>query len=532
MSETPAFFPDRYAAEHPDKPAYVMAGSGETVSYRQLVERSRRTAHAMRALGAERGACVAIMMENHGRYLELAWAAQRAGLRYTAISPRLTASEVAYVLRDSGALLLFVSEATAAIGREAAQQVPAVSARIAVDGDIAGFDSYDRFVAGQPATPLDDEAEGLEFLYSSGTTGRPKAIKAELALNPIGTPPAIVPLFGGLYGFGSDTVYLSPAPLYHSAPLRFNMAVHRLGGTTIVMERFDAASALELIERYAVTHVQMVPTMFIRMLRLPDEERLRHDLSSLRAVIHAAAPCPVDVKREMIDWLGPIIYEYYSATEIYLLTAINSQESLARPGSVGRAHVGTPHVLDDEGNELAPGQAGTIWSEGGASFEYHNAPEKTAESRNERGWTTVGDIGYLDADAYLYLTDRKADMIISGGVNIYPQEAENVLVTHPAVADAAVFGIPHPVLGEEVRGAVQVAVGASPSPELEAELLSHCHQQLAKYKCPRTIDFVDQLPREPTGKLYKRLLRERYAAAGPSRLTDHGVSAQHGQQQP
>jgi fatty-acyl-CoA synthase len=518
MSETPAFFPDRYAAAQPDKHAYVMAGSGETISYRQLVERSRRAAHAMRALGAERGASVAIMMENHRRYLELAWAAQRAGLRYTAISPRLTASEVEYVLEDSGTRLLLVSETTAAVAREAAQQVPAVSARIAVDGDIAGFESYDRLVAGHPATPLDDEAEGLEFLYSSGTTGRPKAIRAELALNPIGTPPAIVPLFGRLYGFGSDTVYLSPAPLYHSAPLRFNMAVHRLGGTTIVMEKFDAASALELIERYGVTHVQMVPTMFIRMLRLPDEERLRHDLSSLRAVIHAAAPCPIDVKREMIEWLGPIIYEYYSATEIYLLTAIDSEEWLAHPGSVGRAHVGTPHVLDDEGNELPPGQAGTIWSESGLSFEYHNAPEKTAESRNERGWTTVGDVGYLDADAYLYLTDRKADMIISGGVNIYPQEAENVLVTHTAVADAAVFGIPHPELGEEVKGVVQVAAGASPSPELKAELLSYCHQRVAKYKCPRTIDFVDQLPREPTGKLYKRLLRERYAAAGASGL--------------
>jgi fatty-acyl-CoA synthase len=518
MSQAPAFFPDRYAAEQPQKPAYVMAPSGETVTYRQLVERSCRAAHAMRALGTEPGACVAIMMENHPRYLELAWAAQRAGLRYTTISPRLTASEVAYVLEDSGTRLLFVSEATAAVAREAAQQVAVVSARIAVDGDIAGFESYDGLVAGQPATPLDDEAEGLEFLYSSGTTGRPKAIKAELALHPIGTPPTLVPLLGRLYDFGSDTVYLSPAPLYHSAPLRFNMAVHRLGGTTIVMDKFDAASTLELIERHAVTHAQMVPTMFLRMLRLPDQERLRYDLSSLRAVIHAAAPCPIDVKREMIEWLGPIIYEYYSATEIYLLTAIDSQESLAHPGSVGRAQVGTPHVLDDAGNELAPGQAGTIWSEGGPSFEYHNAPEKTAESRNERGWTTVGDVGYLDAGAHLYLTDRKANMIISGGVNIYPQEAENVLVTHSAVTDAAVFGIPHPELGEEVKGVVQVGVGASATPELEAELLSYCHQRLAKYKCPRTIDFVHHLPREPTGKLYKRLLRERYTIAAASTL--------------
>jgi long-chain acyl-CoA synthetase len=519
VSEIPASFPDLHAAAQPDKPAYVMAGSGETISYRELVERSRRAAHAMRALGAERGACVAIMMENHRRYLELAWAAQRAGLRYTAISPRLTASEVEYMLADSGTRLLFVSEATAAVALEAAQRVPAVSARIAVDGEIAGFESYDRLLAGKPPTPLEDEAEGLDFLYSSGTTGRPKAIKAELALSPVGTPPAIVPLFERLYGFGGDTVYLSPAPLYHSAPLRFNMAVHRLGGTTIVMERFDASSALGLIERYGVTHVQMVPTMFIRMLRLPDGERLRHDLSSLRAVIHAAAPCPIDVKREMIEWLGPIIYEYYSATEVYLLTALDSEEWLAHPGSVGRAFVGRPHILGDQGNELPTGQAGTIWSEGGPGFEYHDAPEKTAESRNQRGWTTVGDVGYLDMDGYLYLTDRKANMIISGGVNVYPQEAENALVTHPAVADAAVFGIPHPELGEEVKGAVEAAPGANPSPELEAELLSYCHRRLAKYKCPRTIDFVERLPREPTGKLYKRVLRERYATAGASGQT-------------
>ena len=519
MSEAPAFFPDRYAAEQPHKPAYVMAASGETVTYRQLVQRSCRAAHAMRALGIGPGACVAIMMENHRSYLELTWAAQRAGLRYTAISPRLTASEVAYMLEDSGARLLFASESTAAVAREASHQVPAVSARISVDGNIAGFESYDDVVAGQPATPLDDEAEGLEFLYSSGTTGRPKAIKAELALDPIGTPPALVPLLGRLYDFGSDTVYLSPAPLYHSAPLRFNMAVHRLGGTTIVMDKFDAASTLELVARNAVTHAQMVPTMFIRLLRLPAQERLRHDLSSLRAVIHAAAPCPVEVKREMIDWLGPIIYEYYSSTEIYLLTAIDSREWLAHPGSVGQAQVGTPHVLDDEGNELAPGQAGTIWSEDGPTFEYHNAPRKTAESRNERGWTTVGDVGYLDPAGYLYLTDRKADMIISGGVNVYPQEAENVLVTHRAVTDAAVFGIPHPELGEEVKGVVQVGVGTSPSPDLEAELLSYCHQRLAKYKCPRTIDFVDQLPREPTGKLYKRLLRERWSQFGDPRAS-------------
>jgi long-chain acyl-CoA synthetase len=509
----PGFFPDAHADQDPDRPAYILARSGEVVTYRELTERSRRAAQLMRSVGAERGSAVAFMLENHPRFLDLAWGAQRAGLRYTAISPRLTAEEVAYMLGDAGARVLFASAATADVAREAAGRSPGVKATISVDSGVEGFESYDELVAGQPATPLDDEAEGLEFLYSSGTTGRPKAIKAEMALDPVGTPPAIVPLFERLYGFGADTVYLSPAPLYHSAPLRFNMAVHRLGGTTVVMDRFDPAWALELIERHGVTHVQMVPTMFIRLLRLTDEERGANDISSLRSVIHAAAPCPPDVKRQMIEWLGPIIEEYYSATEVYLLTAIDSEDWLAHPGSVGRALVGTPHIVDDDGTELPPGEVGTVWSEGGPQFEYHNAPEKTAGSRDERGWTTVGDIGYLDEDGYLYLTDRKADMIISGGVNIYPQEAENVLATHPAVADAAVFGIPHDELGEEVKGVVQALPGADAGPELEAELIAYCHERLAKYKCPRTIDFTDELPRHPTGKLYKRLLRDQYAAA-------------------
>jgi fatty-acyl-CoA synthase len=494
------FFPDAHAEATPDKPAYVMARTGEAVTYRQLTDRSRRAAHLMRDLGATHGSCVALLMENHLRYLELAWAAQRAGLRYTAVSSRLTVDEVAYILKDSGSMIVFASAATEELARAAAGDIRVVS----VDAD------YDALVAERPATPLDDEREGGDFLYSSGTTGRPKAISAPLPLHPLGTPPAIVPLFEKLYGFGADTVYLSPAPLYHSAPLRFNMVVHRLGGTTIVMDRFDPAWTLELIERYRVTHTQMVPTMFVRLLRLPRDER---DVSSLRAVVHAAAPCPPDVKAQMIEWFGPIIYEYYSATEVYLLTAIDSEDWLAHRGSVGKALLGTPHILDEDGNELPVGEPGTVWSEGGAEFEYHNDPEKTAGARNERGWTTVGDIGYLDADGYLYLTDRKADMIISGGVNVYPQEAENVLIGHPAVDDVAVFGIPNPDLGEEVKAVVQLRANDRPHDELEAELIAYCHERLAKYKCPRSIDFTDELPRHPTGKLYKRLLREQYAAA-------------------
>jgi fatty-acyl-CoA synthase len=517
---TDSLFIDLHAEANPDRPAYVMARTGESVSYRALTDRSRQAAHAMRALGASQGSCIAIMMENHLRYLEIAWAAQRAGLRYTTISPRLTVDEVAYILEDSATRLMFASDATAEVASAAAARVPGVSALISVGSPRANTEDYAALVSGQPRTPLPDEAEGVEFLYSSGTTGRPKAIKTELPLHPIGTPPAIVPLFERLYGFGEDTVYLSPAPLYHSAPLRFNMAVQRLGGSTIVMDGFDAAWALELIERYRVTHTQMVPTMFVRLLRLPAQERDGHDVSSLRAVVHAAAPCPVDVKRQMITWLGPVIFEYYSATEIYMLTAIDSEEWLAHPGSVGKSLVGTPHILDDDGNELPTMEAGTIWSEGGPIFEYHNASAKTADARNSRGWTTVGDIGYLDDEGYLYLTDRKADMIISGGVNIYPQEAENVLVSHPSVADAAVFGIPNAELGEEVKAVVQLVDGTPRTTETEQELLSYCYGHVAKYKCPRTIDFTDELPRQATGKLYKRLLRDQYAAAASAAAAD------------
>ena len=490
-----------------------MARTGEVVSYRDLAERSRRCARLMRDLGAHHGTSVAILMENHHRYLEIAWAAQRSGLRYTGISNRLTADEVAYILRDSSSRILFASAATADVARAAAAAAPEVAARVAVDPGVSGFDLYDDLIAAVPAAPLDDEREGADFLYSSGTTGRPKAISIGLPLDPIGTPPAIVGLFRRLYGFGEDTVYLSPAPLYHAAPLRFSMAVHRLGGTTVIMDRFEPGSCLELIERHRVTHVQMVPTMFVRLLRLPEDQRRRFDLSSLRAVIHAAAPCPPEVKAQMIEWLGPIVHEYYSATEIYLLTAIDSDDWLAHRGSVGRPLIGTAHILDDDGRDLPPGKPGVVWSEGGGAFEYHNDPEKTAASRNEHGWTTVGDIGYLDEEGYLYLTDRKADMIISGGVNIYPQEAENVLVTHPAVADAAVFGIPHDELGEEVKAVVELLPSRPPAAEVEAELLAYCHERLAKYKCPRSIDFAEALPRHPTGKLYKRLLRDRYADA-------------------
>jgi acyl-CoA synthetase (AMP-forming)/AMP-acid ligase II len=393
-----------------------------------------------------------------------------------------------------------------------------LAGRFLVGGSCQGYASYEAAIAQQPATPIEDEQEGADLLYSSGTTGRPKGVKQHLPRQPAGTSNALVALLKGLYGVDENSVYLSPAPFYHAAPLRFCMSSQRLGATCVLMEHFDAAAALELIERYRVTTSQWVPTMFIRMLKLPEAERRRHDLSSLRIAVHAAAPCPVPVKQQMIEWWGPVLYEYYAGTEGNGFTSIDSTEWLAHKGSVGRALNAKIHILDDEGKELPPGQPGAIYFEGGPTFEYHNAPEKTASSRTAQGWSTLGDIGYLDHEGYLYLTDRKANMIISGGVNIYPQEAENLLVTHPKVADVAVFGIPNEDFGEEVKAVVQPVDLSDAGPELERELIAFCQTQLAKLKCPRSIDFEAELPRHPTGKLYKRLLRDRYWGNRNSRI--------------
>jgi acyl-CoA synthetase (AMP-forming)/AMP-acid ligase II len=351
------------------------------------------------------------------------------------------------------------------------------------------------------------------MLYSSGTTGRPKGVKVPLPEQPLGTPSGVTLLLQMVFGGREGMVYLSPAPLYHAAPLRFGMAVHRLGGTLVVMEHFDAEQYLALVERHRVTHTQLVPTMFVRMLKLPPEVRARHDLSSLEVAIHAAAPCPIPVKQQMIEWWGPVIHEYYAGTEGNGFVYCNSEQWLAHPGTVGAPLGCTIHILGDDGVERPAGESGTVYFAGGAEFEYHNDPEKTADSRNEQGWSTLGDVGYLDGDGFLHLTDRKAYMIITGGVNVYPQEAENVLVTHPAVADVAVFGVPNDEFGEEVKAVVQPAVMPANDEEAAAlarELIAFCRDQLADVKCPRSVDFRAELPRHPTGKLYKRLLKDEY----------------------
>ncbi len=499
------------AEQAPDRAAVVMGATGDTITFRELDERSNQLAHLFRERGIERGGTVAVLLENHPRFLEMIWAAQRSGLYYTAINSHLTADEVAYIVGDCDARLLVSSNLLAPVAAALDQaSVPYVRHRLMVDGAVDGWESYEDVLGKQPTTPIDDECEGDFMLYSSGTTGRPKGIKRPLTFPPMGQGIAGAVPFLQALGMRDGDVYLCPAPLYHAAPLAWSMGAQRLGATVVVMERFDPVQALRLIGQYQVTHVQMVPTMFVRLLKLAEEERSGFDLSSLRAVVHAAAPCPVEVKRRMIDWWGPIIAEYYSSTEGAGATFITSGEWLAHPGSVGRSMMGVAHILDDDGHELPTGEIGTVWFEGGVDFEYHNDPAKTADTKDARGWASVGDVGYLDGDGYLYLTDRKTFMIISGGVNIYPQEAENVLVNHPKVMDVAVIGVPNPDFGEEVKAVIQPLSWEDAGPELADELLAYCREHLAGYKCPRSVDFERQLPRLDSGKLYKRLLRDRY----------------------
>jgi len=499
-----------HAQRQPDKPAYIMAASGRTVTYRQLDDQSNRIAQLFRSLGLKAGDHIALFLENNSQFFEICWGAQRSGLVYTAISSRLTAAEVEYIVRDCGARLFITSHDLANTATELVPLLRDLANRYMIDGVITGYESWEAAVARQPASRIADETAGHDMLYSSGTTGRPKGVLPVVEPQPIDFDNPLLQITAKLYGMDANTIYLSPAPLYHAAPLRFNMSVMRLGGTSIIMEHFDAEEYLRLIGKHQVTHTQVVPTMFVRFLKLPDEVRLKHDVSTLKCAIHAAAPCPIPVKQQMIEWWGPIIWEYYGGTEGNGLTMCNSAEWLAHKGTVGRAVIGKLKICDDAGEELPAGQSGTVYFAEGRTFEYHNDPRKTAESRHPKGWSTLGDVGYIDADGFLHLTDRKAFMIISGGVNIYPQEAENLLVNHPKVMDCAVFGVPNPDFGEEVKAVVQPRDMADAGPALAEELLAYCKQHLSAIKCPRSIDFEAELPRHPTGKLYKRLLRDRY----------------------
>ena len=506
-------FPGAHAETTPDKPAIVMGGSGRVVTYAQLDAEANRVSRVLRSLGLQPGDHVAFCLENHPHFLALAWGAHYAGLYYTAMSSRLTTEEMAYIVEDCGARVFVTSAYKADQAAELVGRLPDGVALYMLDGTVEGYEPWEEALAAQPPTPLpEDRVEGRDMLYSSGTTGRPKGVKAPLPNAPLGTGDSIHLLVTGLFGATADSVYLSPAPLYHAAPLRFCMAFHRVGATVVVMERFDPEEALALIERHRVTHSQWVPTMFIRMLKLPAEVRERYDVSSMEVAIHAAAPCPVPAKEQMIEWWGPVLHEYYAGTEGNGFVYCNSEDWLAHKGTVGKPLLGEVHILDDEGNELPPGEPGPVYFASDAEFSYHNDPEKTAASRDPkgRGWTTLGDVGYVDEDGFLYLTDRKAYMIITGGVNVYPQEAENVLALHPKVMDVAVFGIPHEEFGEEVKAVVQPVSMDEAGPELERELIAYCREHLADVKCPRSIDFRAELPRHPTGKLYKRLLKDEY----------------------
>ena len=502
--------PRKWVQEDPHKPALIMATSGQVVTRGQLEESANRCAHMLRDLGLQAGDNIAIYMENDPHFMEIACAAGRSGLLYTPISTHLTVPEVEYIVNDCQAKVFVTSAAKSEVASQLLDKMPNVATRLMVNGTVEGYASYEDKVHPYPVEPISEELTGDAMLYSSGTTGRPKGIKLTLE------PMAYGELWDGakmliaVYGLNTETIYLSPAPLYHAAPLRFVMLTLLMGGTVIIMEKFDALQSLELIERYKATHSQWVPTMFIRMLKLPEEERKKFDVSSQKIAIHAAAPIPIQVKEQMIDWWGPILFEYYAATEGNGLCAITSEEWLQHKGSVGRAVFGTVKILDDEEEELPAGEVGTIYFSGGHDFEYHNDPEKTASVRSSQGYTTLNDVGYVDEEGYLYLTDRKANMIISGGVNIYPQESENLLVTHPKVLDVAVIGVPHEDFGEAVKGVVQLRNPAEASPELEQELIEFCRSRLAKFKCPSSIDFVDELPRTPTGKLLKRLLKDKY----------------------
>jgi acyl-CoA synthetase (AMP-forming)/AMP-acid ligase II len=514
----PLMAPSWHAAQTPDVPAIVMGSSGVTVTYRQLDERSRKFAHALRSRGLKVGDHIAILMENCPAFIEAAWAAQRAGLYYTAINSHLRPGEVQYVLDDCRAAALVSSQALTDV--VAGLDTSRIPLRVSADGGLAGFERYDDVVAAQPWAPLADECEGREMLYSSGTTGRPKGVRKPLPGNRFGDPastPAQIAQGLTAGNGGADAVYLCPAPLYHSAPLIGSMSWQRVGATVILMEKFDPRECLELIERHHVTDAQFVPTMFIRMLRLARAERERYDVSSLRRVLHTAAPCPITVKRQMLDWWGPIIDEYYSGTEDLGASYISAHEWLAHPGSVGRP-IDECHIVGPDGHELRAGDVGVVYFAGGRRFEYHNDPDKTATVANDKGWRTLGDMGFLDEDGYLYLTDRQAHMIISGGVNIYPQEAENVLAGHPAVTDVAVIGVPDDEMGEAVKAIVQLADSVVPDADLKFDLIAYCRSQLATFKCPRTVEFVDELPRDPNGKLYKRLLRERYWVGHETRV--------------
>jgi len=518
-------YPGFHAQNTPDRAAAIHARTGEVLSYAVLDARSNRLAQLLWSEGLRPGDHIAVFVENQLRYFEIAWAALRSGLHLTTVNRYLTGPEAGYIVDDCGARVLVSSRAVHEAASAIPEQAPGCRRFLVIDGPPEGasqrFESYEQALNDHPDEPLEEEPLGEFMLYSSGTTGRPKGIARSLSGRPVSKGLAMGVTLKGLFRADADTVYLSPAPLYHSAPIGFTTAIQSLGGTVVMMDRFDARDALQALENYAVTHSQWVPTMFSRMLKLPEEERARFDLSAHRVAIHAAAPCPRKVKEEMFAWWGPILHEYYAGTETNGLTYVGPEDWLAHPGTVGRAVMGKIHICNEEGAELPTGEPGIVYFERDRlPFSYHKDAEKTRSAQHPQHstWTALGDIGTVDEEGYLYLTDRASFMIISGGVNIYPQEIENELIMHPKIEDVAVIGVPHPEFGEEVKAVVQPVAGANADGSLADELLAFARERLAAYKCPRSIDFEAELPRLPTGKLYKRLIKDRYWGDKTSRI--------------
>ncbi|MFN3727627.1 MAG: AMP-binding protein [Allosphingosinicella sp.] len=510
MSSTEFTHPRQVAAEDPGKLAFVLVGdTDQTLTYRELVERSGRAARLFRALGVEPGQTIAFLLENHIRLPELCWAAKNSGLYYVCISSQLNAADVDYIIENSEARLLVTSRQMLHVARKlsASDKVR----MLLVDGSADGFLPYGELLMEQPAEPLDQERRGASMLYSSGTTGRPKGVRMPLDAQPPSAPPRRQKMLEEAFGFGRDMVFANPAPLYHAAPLRMMMAVQRLGGTAIGFDKFDPERTLAAMERHRATHGFFVPTMFIRMLRLPEPMRELYVLPSMRVAIHGAAPCPPDIKRRIMKWWGPVIYEIYGGTEGMGHTMITPQEWLAHPGSVGRPPAGCRlEIRSEDGVALPPGETGLVYFANGSRFSYFKDEAKTAQTRSADGFATFGDVGHVDADGFLYLTDRKSHMIISGGVNIYPQEAEHVLIGHPEVADVAVIGIPDEEFGEQVKAVVEPREIPEDPAALKADIIAYCRERLSAIKCPRSVDFVTTLPRNDLGKVAKHKLREAY----------------------
>ena len=501
------------AGRMPDKAAVVRAGDGAVTTYAELERRSLQIAHFLDRHGLRVGDHVAVLMDNRPEYFEVLWGCMRSGIYVTPVNWHLTEGEAAYVVKDCGARVLFTSATVGDLASRVAAQCSKTEAgeelvTVMTDGAGSPFLDYATTLDAESTEPREDEREGFYFFYSSGTTGVPKGIEPNHEFPPFGTGLGIDHAVNLAFGFDDSTVYLCPAPMYHAAPSAWSMGAIRNGGTVVLMERFDALECLRSIETYQVTHVQFVPTMFVRMLKLPDDERLQFDLSSLKLVVHAAAPCPVDVKLQIIEWFGPVVMEYYAGSEQAGMTMISSQEWLFHQGSVGRPLSGAVHILDEEGQELPTGEIGTVYFEGGGTFRYYKDEEKTSRAFNEKGWSTLGDLGYVDEEGYLYLADRRTDLILTGGVNVYPREVEDALVMHPAVADVAVIGVPDEDLGERVKAVVQLADGVADTPELRAELVAHTRERVAGFKCPREWEYVDQLPRTEAGKMLRRRLRQ------------------------